>query len=204
VHKVRVGPVGTHFHFDPATYLDMVRDEVPAYDRLQSALAEATTSVEARRILDLGSGTGVTAERVLSVHRGAQLVGIDCSGDMLAHARRLVPTARFVTARLQDPLPSGPFDLVVSAFTVHHLDRAEKADLFARVAAVLRPGGRFVLCDVVVPEQLVARPVPLDDGFDLPSTVGDQVAWLTEAGLRPEVVYAQDDLCILSADRPIP
>jgi SAM-dependent methyltransferase len=54
--------------------------------------------------------------------------------------------------RLEDPLPEGTFDLVVAALAVHHLDGAGKADLFARVAARLRPGGRFVLGDVVVRE----------------------------------------------------
>jgi tRNA (cmo5U34)-methyltransferase len=194
--------VGTQFHFDPSTYLQMVRAEIPEYDRLQSALAEATTTVEARTILDLGSGTGVTAERVLSMHPHAHLVGIDCSGDMLVRARRLVPTARFVMARLEDPLPSGPYDVVVSAFAIHHLDEAGKADLFARVASVLRPGGRFAMCDVVVPGRPVLHPVPLDEGFDVPSTVEDQAVWLSDAGLRPLVVYARDDLCILVGDRP--
>jgi tRNA (cmo5U34)-methyltransferase len=195
--------VGTQFHFDPSTYLEMVRAEIPGYDRLQSALADATTTIEAQKILDLGSGTGVTAERVLSIHPGAHLIGIDSSDEMLAHAGRRVPVASFVVARLQDPLPSGPFDLVVSAFAIHHLDGSAKAELFDRVASVLRPGGRFAFCDVVIPEQPVEHPVPLDDGFDVPSSVHDQVVWLSDSGLKPHVIYAKDDLCILAGDRSL-
>lgn len=193
-------PVG-QFHFDPSTYLAMVRSEVPGYDWLQTVLAEATTTVEAQAILDLGSGTGVTAERVLSMHPGANLVGLDSSEEMLVHARRLIPTAAFAVAHLQDPLPAGQYDLVVSAFAIHHLVGPGKADLFKRVASVLRPGGRFVFCDVVVPEQPVSRPVPLDDEFDTPSTLREQTVWLTEAGLEPLVIYAEDDLCVLAGDR---
>ena len=70
---------------------------------------------------------------------------------MLAAAADLA-AADLRVSRLQDPLPEGNFDLVVSALALHHLDGAGKADLFARVAALLRPGGRFVLGDVVVPE----------------------------------------------------
>ncbi len=195
--------MGTQFHFDPSTYLEMVRAEIPGYDRLQSVLAEATATIQAHNILDLGSGTGITAERVLSIHSGAHLVGIDSSGEMLAHARERVPGASFVVARLQDPLPSGPFDLVVSAFAIHNLDGSAKAELFGRVASALRPGGRFAFCDVVIPEQPVMHPVPLDDGFDVPSTVDDQVDWLSDSGLTPQVVYAKDDLCILSGDRAL-
>jgi SAM-dependent methyltransferase len=46
---------------------------------------------------------------------------------------------------LHDSLPQGDFDLVESALAVHQLDGAGKADLFARVADRLQPGGRFVL-----------------------------------------------------------
>ena len=189
------------FHFDPSTYLDMVRAEIPRYDQLQKLLAQATAGVAANTILDLGSGTGITAEQVLSIHPGAQLVGVDSSAEMLAHARQLLPTARFKVARLQDPLPSGQYDLVVSAFAIHHLDGPGKAHLFGRVASSLRPGGRFVFCDVVIPERPVPNPVPLDEGFDMPSTVHEQVVWLSDAGLEPKVVYAKGDLCILAGDR---
>ena len=193
--------MGEQWHFEPDTYLAMVRSEIPDYDHLQQALAEATADVPAGTILDLGSGTGITAQRMLSVHPGADLVGVDASEAMLAHARELVPGATFVVADLEAPLPPGPFDVVVSAFAVHHLDGAAKADLFARVAAVLAPGGRFALCDVVVPVSPVARPVPLEAGVDLPSTVDEQVAWLAAAGLEPRVVLAHDDLAILTAER---
>ncbi len=191
----------SQWHFDPDSYLAMVRDEIPSYDELQVRLAAATTSVAARRILDLGSGTGVTARYVLDQHPEATLIGVDGSEHMLAHARELVPSASFVVGQLEDPLPEGPFDLVVSAFAVHHLDEKGKADLFARVADVLAPGGSFVLCDVIVPGGEVARPVPLEEGVDQPSTVEAQLTWLADAGLEPRVVHAHDDLAILVADR---
>ena len=34
---------------------------------------------------------------------------------------------------MEDPLPDGPWDLVISVLTVHHLDRRRKRDLFRRV-----------------------------------------------------------------------
>jgi hypothetical protein len=45
--------------------------------------------------------------------------------------------------------------------------------------------------------------VPLDDGFDMPSTLQEQVAWLADAGLDPLVIYEQDDLCVLAGDRTV-
>jgi tRNA (cmo5U34)-methyltransferase len=79
----------------------------------------------------------------------------------------------------------------VSALAVHHLDAAGKADLFARVANRLRPGGRFVLGDVVVPEDPVDVVTPIDGVYDQLSTVDDQVRWLAAAGLDTEVVWAR-------------
>lgn len=192
--------MGNQWHFDPDTYLAMVRGEIPEYDALQQALADSTGAVAVRSILDLGSGTGVTAQAVLSRHRDASLVGVDASPGMLDHARSRVPSATFVVGRLEDQLPSGPFDIVVSAFAIHHLDGPGKSDLFSRIASVLAPGGRFAFCDVVVPTRPVARPVPLEEGVDRPSSLAEQLAWLSEAGLRPHVIRAHDDLAIVAAD----
>lgn len=193
--------MGDQWHFEPDTYLAMVRSEIPDYDSLQRAVASATADLRPSTILDLGSGTGVTARAVLDRHPDARLTGIDGSDAMLLHARTLVPVATFRTQQLEDRLPHGPFDLVVSAFAVHHLGGPAKADLFRRIAEVLAPGGRFVLCDVVVPEGPVTRPVPLDAEIDRPSSVADQVAWLDAAGLAPTVVLEAGDLAILTADR---
>lgn len=195
--------MGEQWHFDPDTYLAMVRDEIPTYGELQERLAAATTGVDASRILDLGTGTGVTAARVLDVHAAATLVGVDSSDEMLGHARVVLPDADLRLGRLEDPLPDGPFDLVVSAFAIHHLEGPAKADLFGRIAAVLPPGGRFVLLDVVVPLAPVTRPVPLDAEIDVPSTLTEQLEWLGDAGLAATVVHAEDDLAIVAADKPV-
>ena len=193
--------MGGEWHFDAESYLAMVRSEIPTYDELQQRLADATADIAAGRILDLGSGTGVTAVNVLAGHPGATLLGVDGSPEMLSHARAVLPDATFLDGPLEGPLPDGPFDLVVSAFAVHHLVSADKADLFRRIAAVLRPGGRFVLCDVVVPTEPVATPVPLEGGVDLPDRVDDQIEWLRQAGFDPTVVHLDGDLAIIRADR---
>ena len=105
-------------------------------------------------------------------------------------------------ADLTDPLPAGPFDLVVSALAVHHLEGPDKAALFARVAAALRPGGRFVLGDVVIPVDPADAVTPLTGGHDRPSTAADQLRWLAEAGLDASAVWRERDLVVLRADRP--
>jgi len=193
-------PHGSQFHFDPVTYLETIRTEVPAYDDLQDAVAEATVGITAERVLELGVGTGETSRRVLDLHPEAELIGIDESADMLAAASNHLPAADLHLSRLQDPLPEGNFDLVVSALAVHHLDGASKADLFARVADRLLPGGRFVLGDVVVPDDPADVVTPIDGVYDQPSSVEDQLRWLADAGFNAEVVWACQDICVIVAD----
>jgi tRNA (cmo5U34)-methyltransferase len=190
----------TQWHWDPETYLANMLAEVPAYQELQEQAAAATDG-DAKDILELGIGTGETARRVLARHPDAQLVAIDSSPEMLERAHEAVPRADVRLAQLQDPLPEGPFDLVVSALAVHHLDSDGKRDLFKRIAAVLRPRGRFVLADVVVPEREEDVVTPIDWEYDLPDRADDQLDWLREAGLEAETVWAYKDLAVLRATK---
>lgn len=196
--------LGHQFHFDPGTYADEIRAEIPAYDELQDALVSASGET-ARRVLELGTGTGETAWRLLQRHPEAELVAVDESPAMLAQAARRLPDGR-VSLRvgaIENPLPPGPFDLVASALCVHHLPGAAKRELFARVRAALAPGGRFVLADVVVPEDPADAVIPLTAGFDHPSSLAEQLAWLGEVGFdRAAVAWSRADLAVIVADAP--
>ncbi len=191
----------SQFHFDPDSYLAMMREDLPRYDELQETVAAATAGLEVRRILELGTGTGETARRLLTLHPGAVLVGIDASEAMLAVAQMSLG-ADLRVRRLEDPLPEGPFDLIVSALAVHHLDGAEKRDLFRRIRAELAPGGRFVLADLVVPERTEDIVTPATPDFDKPDTLQDLLAWLTEAGFETSVEWSWKDLATIRADLP--
>jgi tRNA threonylcarbamoyl adenosine modification protein (Sua5/YciO/YrdC/YwlC family) len=191
------------FHFSPDSYLGMIRADIPIYDRFQDELASASGD-GALRVLELGTGTGETAARLFARHPDAFLVGLDESEAMLSAARERLPEQRVAlhVARLQDPLPEGPFDLVASALCVHHLIGAEKRSLFARVHDALRPGGRFVLADVVTPVDPADAVTSLTPGFDHPDTLADQLGWLREAGFAVRVAWEQRDLAVVVADVP--
>lgn len=192
--------------FDPATYAETVRAEIPGYDEFQERLVRlAADAPDVRRVLELGTGTGETARRLLAQLEQAELVGLDESAEMLAEAGKVLPgdRVRLVRRRLQEPLAPGPFDLVVSSLAIHHLDELEKPDLFARVLASLAPGGRFLLGDVIVPENPGGARIPLTPGYDKPSQLGDQLGWLQDAGFASaQVVWQQDDLAIVLAQAP--
>jgi tRNA threonylcarbamoyl adenosine modification protein (Sua5/YciO/YrdC/YwlC family) len=194
------GALGGQFHFDPATYEAEISAEVRGYDQLQAELIGASGS-GARRILELGTGTGATASRLLERHPESFLVGIDASSPMLDVARARLPDERveLYVGRIEGELPRGPFDLVASALCVHHLDAAQKARLFERIHDLLAPGGRFVLADVVIPTDPADAQTPLTPGFDRPSTVPDQLRWLAAAGFDAVVAWGERDLAVILA-----
>jgi len=179
------------FEWDPSTYLGQMFDEIPGYAELEDAVAAEAAGTT---ILELGTGTGETALRVLACNPGARLTGIDASEAMLAAARaRLPENADLRVQRLEDPLPEGPFDLVVSVLAVHHLDADGKRDLFTRVSRITRT---FVLGDVVVPERPEDAVIEIDGVYDTPSTVAEQLAWLDEAGFDAHADYVRPDLAV--------
>jgi tRNA (cmo5U34)-methyltransferase len=194
----------SQFHFRPDEYLDLMHAEVPAYEELQDRVAAACAGLSVARILELGTGTGETARRVLSRYPQARLTGIDISAEMLAVARRRLPpeqVVELVIRGMQEPLPEGPFDLAVSALTIHHLDGSGKAHLFRRLSRCLRPRGRFVMGDVVVPDDPADVVTPLTPAYDMPSPIDCLLGWLGEAGFDAHVVWHEKDLAVIGADR---
>jgi tRNA (cmo5U34)-methyltransferase len=91
-------------------------------------------------------------------------------------------------ARMEDPLPDGPWDLVLSVLSVHHLQADGKQDLFRRVREQSRA---LVLGDVVVADVQVAE---LEKGVDFPDRAVDVAAWCDG-----EVVWQADDLAVIRA-----
>jgi tRNA (cmo5U34)-methyltransferase len=177
----------SQFHFDPATYLDEIRADVPRFDELQDRAVDAIRFPPGR-VLELGIGTGETARRILARYPDAAITGLDSSPEMVFRARELGIEVRL--ARMEDPLPDGPWDLVISVLAVHHLADDGKRDLFRRVRETSRS---LVLGDVVaVPaERQVASLTP---GFDFPARAAEQAEWC-----NGEIVWHADDLAVIRA-----
>ena len=191
------------FEWDPETYLALMAEEIPDYPRLQTEVAAAAATGAPRSILDLGVGSGLTAQRVLEALPEAELLGIDASSEMLSAAESTLDPerTRLQLGRLEESLPKGPFDLVMSTLSVHHLDGPGKADLFARIAEVLDSGGRFVLGDLIVPADPADVVTPIDWIDDTPSSLDEQLTWLAEAGLTTHVHWQHRDLAVVVAEK---
>jgi tRNA (cmo5U34)-methyltransferase len=171
--------------FEPDTYAEEIRADIPRFDELQEQ-AIAAIPASPGRVLELGIGTGETTRRLLERFPRAQVTGLDSSAEMAFRARELGIDVRL--ARMEDPLPDGPWDLVISVLAVHELRDEQKRDLFRRVR---EQSTALVLGDVVAVERPVA---PLEEGVDFPAPVDALAEWC-----GGEVCWQADDLAVVRA-----
>jgi tRNA (cmo5U34)-methyltransferase len=179
--------VSAQFHSNPARYLEWIRAAVPRYDELQRAAVEAIPFAP-ERVLELGMGTGETTRHLLEAHPDAWVIGLDSSPEMVFHLRDEYDDVQL--ARMQDPLPDGPWDLVISVLAIHHLDAAGKRDLFRQV----REHARALVIGDVVEVEPERRVTPVDYEYDIPSPAADQAEWC-----GGEVAWEADDLAVIRA-----
>ncbi len=173
------------FHWKPDDYLGLIRSEVPRYEELQEQ-AIAAIPFAPERVLELGMGTGETTRRLIEAYPDSWVIGLDSSPDMVYRAREMYDDVQL--ARIEDPLPDGPWDLVIGVLSIHHLKAEQKRELFRRVREHSRA---LVIGDVVVADVQVT---PIDHDYDFPEAAADLAEW--SGG---EIAWAADDLAVVRA-----
>jgi tRNA (cmo5U34)-methyltransferase len=137
-------------------FLAGVRGAVPlAKEQIEVMLQLIAASMPLpRRVLDLGCGDGILAAAVLARFPEARVVLVDFSEPMLVAARRRLGPANdrveMLTLDYGDPgwifsvNQKGPFDAVVSGFSIHHQPDERKRNIYAEIFGLLGPGGAFI------------------------------------------------------------
>jgi trans-aconitate methyltransferase len=92
------------------------------------------------RILDLGCGTGHLTHKIFE--RGAQVIGLDASPEMIGQARQNYPQLRFILQDAAQMEFDQEFDAVFSNAALHWM--LDASGVAKAVNRVLHPGGRFV------------------------------------------------------------
>lgn len=193
-------------------YDAMRRGFIPCFDRFYGTALDLIGNLRREqplRVLDLGAGTGLFAALLLERMPDIRVTCLDASEGMLEEARaRFAGDDRvdFVLADMASSQVGGPWDVVMSALAIHHLEHDAKKALFARVRQALVPGGLFVNAEQVLGPtpaleeryglkwlaDVRAAGVPEDEiakarermRFDRCASVEDQLAWMREAGFR--------------------
>ena len=126
-----------------------VRPDLRTARRRAAGLADVPPAGRGDRAVDLGCGTGV--QTAMLADRYDEVLAVDLSGPMVEFARgagpgrRPVRTARPAGGRDRDT--DGRFDLVFSAYTLHHVSEVDTA--LHRIRSLVRPGGLVLLVDIV-------------------------------------------------------
>lgn len=206
-----LAPAAPAFSRYASGYDAMRRRFIPCFDDFYGAglrLIGDWKTADGFRVLELGAGTGLFSSMVRERHPLAHIRMTDASEGMLAQARQRFagdPGVEFAVCDMETADLGGPWDVIVSALAIHHLEHPAKKDLFARIRAALVPGGLFVNAEQVLGpdataeeryvrfwhEDIRALGVPEEEvalagermAFDRCASVEDQLAWMREAGL---------------------
>ncbi len=131
-------------HLDPDG--DVASRNHRSIDRIVAWLDQRFDLSAGKRVLDLGCGPGLYANRMSRL--GARVTGVDFSGTSLAHAERAAPDGvarpRYLAADYLDLELDEDFDLILLIYgDLCALNPAQRARLHESIRAWLAPGGSF-------------------------------------------------------------
>lgn len=155
---------------DSALFIDYGRAFTPARERQQAIIAELVAAVSPGRVVELCCGSGDLLRLLLERLPAARALALDGSPAMLAKTKE-------TCAAYAERLELREFDLaahdwrrlepaadaICSSLAVHHLDGDGKRQLFNDLYAALRPGGIFVLADLIRPQSDAGWRIAADD-----------------------------------------
>lgn len=181
--------LGDHLHHGLFRSSDTDLDS--ATTLLTELMASAAGAYRGARVLDLGCGTGAQARWLAERYADMTVLGVSTSqvGVGLAQDRAaaagLSGRVRFLCAdALGTGLPSSGFDIVWLIESALYLSPRER--MMSECARLLRPGGRLVMCDV-----MLTRPLELRDLRRLHNVLQTLRATFGDATMSTRAQYAE-------------
>ncbi|MBQ8994294.1 MAG: class I SAM-dependent methyltransferase [Oscillospiraceae bacterium] len=151
-------------------------------------------------ILDLGCGTGLEIDQILTRFPQANITGIDMSSSMLKELSFKHPEVRLIKGNYCDvSFEDKQYDAAVSFESLHHLLPDKKLSLYQKILSALNKNGVLLNCDYfaccdeeedllrsVLAEKRKAEAIPdeMVVHFDIPLTLEHEADLLEKAGFR--------------------
>lgn len=212
----------THLGIRPGEYDKLIATLIPHYADLIDAAADAvdTLARTAPAVVDLGTGSGTLAKRILRVRPKARLIGIDADASMLAAASRRLRGKIQAIEEDFERIPIPRCDVVSASFALHHIPTGRrKAAVYKRCFQSLRPGGMFASADCYLASSAVVRKRNREAWLnhlqctysrnkaetflktwakeDVYFSLDREIELLKEAGFGVEVTWRQDSFAVL-------
>ncbi len=135
-----------------AEYDEAIHRCFPRYPEMLDMLIDfSPPSLQPKRIVDLGCGSGNLAERIVARYPSAELHLVDLSAELLNVAERRLSgkaNCHFYPQNMLDVnFEAGSVDLIYSSIAVHHLTPEEKQVLFTRCQSWLSDDGAMLMAD---------------------------------------------------------
>ncbi len=129
--------------------------------RWRATLVDQVNPLPGQRVLDVATGTGLVAFAL--ARRGAEVVGLDQSQDMLGVARRhlserpeLEGRVTFVQGEAERlPFDDNEFDALTFTYLLRYVD--DRAATMRELARVVKPNGRIGMVEFGVPQAALLR-----------------------------------------------
>lgn len=204
------------------------RNFIPCFDEfyMDSTSFIIDYIAKPKSVLDLGAGTGVLSGIWSEKLKDAKFILTDIAEDMLSIAKERFKNNKNVNFTIGDyteKFPSGNFDSVISALSIHHIDDMKKRSLFSKIYELLPNGGLFVNYD-----QFCADNKNIDEAYekywvnfiygsgadkteiekaarrrklDKECSVSDELRMLKEAGFSPECIYKNKKFAVITGIR---
>lgn len=198
---------------------------IPLFEEFYDAAVRAADwEGECPSILDIGAGTGLLTDRIIRRFPHAVFTLIDISGSMLGVALKKFAGNTNIIPLVRDYSEEdigGPYDIICSALSIHHLTDDKKRNLYARIHAALNHGGIFFNAEQVegeTPDQQARymaywdaflgrgpltgedrdRAVMRRETLDRTAKLSIQLAWLRESGFSPvDVVFKNRSFAVM-------
>lgn len=147
-------------------------------------------------ILDIGAGTGLFSSIFLQKYPDAQITLIDIAENMLEVAKNRFESnqkIKYITDNYVNYEFDEMYDIIISGLSIHHLEDAEKENLYKKCYKILKPDGIFINADQVLGNNLYVE--------ELNKKIWKQ--FIKESGLEADQVNATFERLKLDKEAPL-
>lgn len=130
--------------------IDTYDDTHEVFMETKKALADSLDK-DAKRILDLGAGTGLELIHLFELFPEAEVIVIDITENMLEKlkTRSFANSVTTICGDFFEVDFGDNYDAVISTSALHHFKKEEKENLYKKIYNCLKENGQFINCDKI-------------------------------------------------------